>query len=394
MYQYCNYKLWSVLLIVVFLAGCPAVQVTDPVYPPDSSEIDTATYHIVGAGETLSSIAGLYGREYLELANWNGLVPPYAIVKGQRLRVDGPNENIALPTTPDYDDIGVPVDPYPTTPAIPTTPQVTHVVKKGDTLYAIARMYGQQISDLTRWNNINPNSYQLSIGQVLIVSKNGSMPNTPNIPPAMPTTPPVVPTTPVRFPSVPQVPAPNASGSQGYHVVLKGDTLYKIAKHYGFGMLDIAAWNGLQEPYSLQIGQQLRVTPPDSNTVLPAPSGVDSPSTGGSYHAVLPGETMYGIARKYGITVMDLADWNNLVPPYILSLGQQLRVTPPSTMMPSTGSYQPVGLSTPREHIVKPGETLSTIAKKYGIPFNNLAIFNKLGPPYNVYPSLKLKLTP
>ncbi|MCK5876609.1 MAG: LysM peptidoglycan-binding domain-containing protein, partial [Candidatus Marithrix sp.] len=138
MYKYFDYKLWSVLLAVIFLAGCPAVPVVDNDQQPDSSDVDTATYHLVKAGETLYGIAELYGRSYQEIAAWNSLVPPYMLTKGLRLQIDGPNENVVLPP-PHNDNAGIPVDPY--------SSSQTHTVQKGDTLYSISHQYGQTIAD-------------------------------------------------------------------------------------------------------------------------------------------------------------------------------------------------------------------------------------------------------
>ncbi len=402
MYKYFNYKLLLVLPIVALLAGCPSVPVTEPGYehtPPE--DVNTATYHIVRAGETLYGIAGIYGRNYVEIARWNGLNPPFVLIKGSRLRVDGPNENVVLPSN--NDNAGVPVNSYPTTPSRPISniPQATHTVQAGETLYAIARKYGKKVSDLTRWNNINPSLYTLSIGQNLIVSKSGSVPTRPvvNTPPAKFPRPviskPVIPrpVIPKKVISKPRTPSVNVN--QGYHIVLKGDNLYNIAKHYGFGVADIAAWNGLQPPYGLNLNQQLRVTPPDATTILPTPTSPRqqlSPVSGRTHHTVAAGDTMYSIARQYGLKVKDLADWNNLVPPYILSIGQRLRVASSTTLMPSTGSFQKVGSSNIKWHIVKPGETFGSISKKYGIPAANLAILNNFKVPYNVYPGMKLKI--
>ncbi len=49
--------------------------------------------------------------------------------------------------------------------------------------------------------------------------------------------------------------------SDAYYVVQLGDTLYKIAKHYGLSVAEIASWNSLQPPYNLSVGQILRVSP-------------------------------------------------------------------------------------------------------------------------------------
>lgn len=55
--------------------------------------------------------------------------------------------------------------------------------------------------------------------------------------------------------------------SVGYHTVKKGETLYSIALDKGQDYKDVAAWNNLDDPGRLRIGQQLRITPPDNGSV-------------------------------------------------------------------------------------------------------------------------------
>ena len=64
--------------------------------------------------------------------------------------------------------------------------------------------------------------------------------------------------------------------------VVKGDTVYGIARRYGASPKEIIAVNRLQPPYHLEIGQNLR---------LPAPR----------VHVVVKGDTVYGISRRYGV---------------------------------------------------------------------------------------------
>jgi uncharacterized protein YraI len=56
----------------------------------------------------------------------------------------------------------------------------------------------------------------------------------------------------------------NCSVTQGadYHTVVRGDTLFSIYQDYGYRIDEIARWNGLQEPYTLFIGQRLLISPP------------------------------------------------------------------------------------------------------------------------------------
>ncbi|HAI68811.1 MAG TPA: hypothetical protein DCM38_05155 [Gammaproteobacteria bacterium] len=388
--------------VIVLLNGCPVVPVTEPGIPESlPHELDTASYHIVRPGETLYGIATLYGRDYKEVADWNEISSSYALTPGQRLRIDGPKKRLARPLNP---EAGIPVETAPppvSTPISPLPPVVEpssppqsaegiHIVEAGETLYAIARRYGQNPGDVATWNNIEA-PYSLMVGQTLVVSpsKGWDSLSTP------------LPTEPTVFEPEPSSPA---DGDRDYHTVLPGDTLYKIAKHYGFALTEIAGWNGIEPPYNLSLGQSLRVSPPDTDTITPSsnlsPSDTfDDDEDSSAYHFVAMGDTLYSIARRYGHSVQDITQWNNLSSSG-LSLGQKLRVTPPSTMIPGLttpdSSYlRPVGLSPlPDHHIVTKGESLSSIARKYSLSVNELAELNGIGSPYTVYPGMRLTIAP
>jgi lipoprotein NlpD len=62
---------------------------------------------------------------------------------------------------------------------------------------------------------------------------------------------------------------PNTEIKPGFYVVKKGDTLYSIALDHGQSYRDVAAWNSLEDANRIQIGQQLRVTPPDAAAAAP-----------------------------------------------------------------------------------------------------------------------------
>lgn len=81
-------------------------------------------------------------------------------------------------------------------------------------------------------------------------------------------------------------PAEPATSDPGvrYHTVKKGDTLYSIALDHGQDHKDVAAWNSLDNPNLLRIGQQLRVTPPDDA----APVAVAKPVTSSAPVEVKP----------------------------------------------------------------------------------------------------------
>ncbi len=199
------------------------------------------------------------------------------------------------------------------------------------------------------------------------------------------------PTPPVSTPIITEPTLPTSEpelshGNRDYHIVLPGDTLTKLAKHYNRSEDDIKTWNGLRDK-PLSVGQRLRVSPPDST--------IPSSESDKDYHIVNFGETLFAIAQRYNESMSDLARWNNLEPPYKVEAGQKLRIAPPpTTMIPDSGDTAPVTLSNPGFHLVKPGESLQNIAEKYELPLTDLAKWNGIGSPYTIYPGLRLKLAP
>ena len=161
------------------------------------------------------------------------------------------------------------------------------------------------------------------------------------------------------------------------HTVVKGDTLYSISKSYGYPISQIAAWNNLHSPYNLSVGQQLRFYPASSTQKT-----VASHNTPPNYHTVARKETLYRISQRYGYSVAQIAAWNKLSPPYNLSVGKRLQVSPTITGTPNTTRR--------RYHIVKSGDTLKSIATKYGVTVYELSKFNGIGSPYTIYPGQKL----
>jgi murein DD-endopeptidase MepM/ murein hydrolase activator NlpD len=102
----------------------------------------------------------------------------------------------------------------------------------------------------------------------------------------------------------------------------------------------------------------------------PPPNGAQTP---GLYRA-FPGDTVYGVAQRFGVPVRMLIDTNGLKPPYRLEAGQPLHV--------------PVR----QEHVVQPGDTLFSVAQIYGVDQSSLARANNLTPPYAVKPGQHLVL--
>lgn len=106
-------------------------------------------------------------------------------------------------------------------------------------------------------------------------------------------------------------------------MVAKGDTLYGLARQYNMTIDDLAKMNNLNAPYSLSVGQKIKVSDTRPATIeVP----VQATKVEVSEISVAKGDTLYSLSRKYSIPVNDLAVMNNLSVPFTLSVGQKLKV--------------------------------------------------------------------
>ena len=136
------------------------------------------------------------------------------------------------------------------------------------------------------------------------------------------------------------------------YIVKKGDTLYGIANKYGISVDELKAINNLTSN-NLSVGQVLQI-----------PEIIEEDVPNENIYIVKSGDTLYGIANKYGMSVQELKDLNKLTSNN-LSIGQQLVV--------SEGNA-----GTLDTYIVKAGDTLYSIAKKYGLTVSELKQLNNL----------------
>ncbi len=95
------------------------------------------------------------------------------------------------------------------------------------------------------------------------------------------------------------------------YVVQRSDTLYAIALLFNVTTNDILAYNTIPNPASLTIGQTLRI-----------PTG-DAPYV---EYVVQRGDTLYGIARRFGVSVDNILAVNDIRNPASLTVGQTLRI--------------------------------------------------------------------
>ena len=140
------------------------------------------------------------------------------------------------------------------------------------------------------------------------------------------------------------------AATNGY-VVREGDTLSEIADRAGTSAEAIARASHLHDPDDLREGQRLSI-----------PNDPSSSAT----HIVRRGDTLSGIAGQYGMDPRTLAAINGISDNERVLAGSRLRLS--GRPVPDVGSSG--------SHVVAPGESLSTIARRYGVDVEELATAN------------------
>lgn len=167
--------------------------------------------------------------------------------------------------------------------------------------------------------------------------------------------------------SVPTVEVPKPQPAQhvghpatGTYTVQSGDTLSGIAAKFGTTYQTLAAINGIGDPNKIWAGQVLKVT------------GQASPQN--TYY-VQAGDTLSGIAAKFGTTVSALVQANGISNPNVIYVGQKIVLGGSSSV-----------------YTVKSGDTLSGIASAHGTTWQALAQKNGISNPNIIYVGQTIKL--
>ncbi|TEW52304.1 LysM peptidoglycan-binding domain-containing protein [Psychromonas sp. RZ5] len=258
--------------------------------------------HVVKSGESLSLIAVKYNKTTTELKSYNNLRST-SLAIGQKIKIPGGG-----------------FDSFSSNASVET--EVVHQVKRGEFLSLIAAKYNKTTAQLKAYNNLH--STTLTIGQKIKIPS--SVPNF-------------------------------VAQKEINHKVKRGESLSLIAAKYNKTTAQLKSYNGLRST-TLSIGQQIKI--PASGVTIAQKELM---------HKVQRGETLSAIAQRYKVNLATLKQYNKLRST-TLEIGQFIKVP--------VYSGQSFKASTPTIHKVKRGESLSVIAQRYGRTSEQFKAYNKL----------------
>ncbi|MFN8529851.1 MAG: LysM peptidoglycan-binding domain-containing protein [Anaerolineae bacterium] len=246
--------------------------------------------------------------------------------------------------------------------------------------------------------------------------------------------------------------APTAAQDQTIHIVQPGDNLYRIAQMYGTTVSALAEANDIAFTWHITTGQRLIIPVPAETTSAPntletapadaapaveqaqSPADQVQPPAPAVYHTVAWGDSLGSIARRYGMTLDQLARLNDITNPDLIYVGQRLIISAGTTDTASTttndvgtapGDAPALALDTVTEnaapaplipnysvfippaftnassdavtvgttsHIVRYGESLSAIARSYGVSMLAITQANNIYDANTIYVGQELTI--
>jgi membrane-bound lytic murein transglycosylase D len=229
--------------------------------------------HRVRRGETLASIASKYHVPVTQIVRYNRIRNANRIYVGQDLVIPGPGD-ASGGAPPDSASGKGSSSSKASASRSKTGTKTSHVVKRGESLDAIAQKYKVSRNELIAWNKIkNPDLVQ--VGQKLVLYGV---------------------TVPVKELTV---------------IVRRGDTLSELASKHGVLVADLRRWNHLKTD-AIRVDQKLTLYSGGSGWIV---------------YTVKRGDSLGAIATRYGCSVSELQNWNG-VRGSTIHPGQSLKIRP------------------------------------------------------------------
>ncbi|PJI33441.1 LysM peptidoglycan-binding domain-containing protein [Acinetobacter pseudolwoffii] len=305
--------------------------------------------YVVQANDSLTSVASQFGLSLKQLADFNGLSTNSGLFVGQKLSL---KETAAAKAKVE--------DAKKAEAAKVQTKSYT--VKRGEYLKLIADRYGLSNAELASFTSGLTAGSSLMVGQKINVPLQEVEALTASTQKTEQT-----------FENV----KVDQTATENYQVK-RGETLYSIASQSKLSVSELAALNGFAANSGLRIGQTIKI-----------PAGSQVPET----YTVQSGDTLTGIAAKYNLSMDQVASLNAISRHAGLRVGQRLKLTGEAAEPVRESVAETVSKHVKSDsHVVKSGETLSSIARQYHLQVKYLADLNGLNANGNVRIGQRLKI--
>jgi membrane-bound lytic murein transglycosylase D len=293
---------------------------------PDDAKVSFIT-HKVKRGEKLSQIAAKYNLSTAQLAEMNGISPKSRLQPGTEIKISNYNFN--------EDDLAINTD---------IMPAIEDEIKSLEETPS----YKLQLT-----NNVDQDKF----AKIYAAAANDSSKSI----------------------------KPEGDSTIKY-IVKSKDKLIDIAQLFSVRVSDIRNWNNLPYTSTVKVGQELTVyVPKDKAEYFSSIDKMSEPekrnllfvNSSESYveHRMKSGESLSSIANKYGVSVAQLKEWNNLKSNHV-ARGKKLMIY--SGDSKSTSSGKSIAVSRTTRYKVRKGDNLGEIAQKFGVTTVQLRKWNKL----------------
>ncbi len=357
---------------------------------PDDAKITFVT-HTVRHGERLSEIASKYDVSISQLAESNGISPRARLHTGTELRIpyskyseedlgintdtlpaieneltsldDNPSYKLKLTNNTDqgkFDRMYQEMAKDSTKYLIPEgKTSVQYTVKSKDNLIDIAGLFNVRVSDIRNWNNL-PYTSTVKVGEALTIYVNKDKVD--------------------YYSSIDKMSSAekqnlifvNSGDSYVEHRIKSGESLKTIANKYGVSVAQIKDWNNLKSNRLVR-GRKLMIYSGDSRRSSENRSIASNRTT---KYKVRHGDTIGGIAEKFGVTTSQIKHWNKLASNRIVA-GKML-VLHGKEEASSLGDNSSRAGSNVIRYTIKNGDSISEIAEKYHVSVNEIKNWNNL----------------
>jgi len=303
--------------------------------------------------ESLLSIADLFNVRVSDIRNWNAIPYTSALKVGQPINIYVPEEKRDFYASLDKLSSSEKKTTSASEPIVHKT-MFFHKVRKGENLTSIANKYNVAKSEIMQWNGLTANkvarNQKLKIYSEKVVDV-----------------------------ATERTSSRSTSERTFKYKVHHGETISKIAAKFGVNPSQIRKWNHLAGN-KIQTGKIVRIINEDRASSY-GDNAVRTPATKNIYK-VKKGETIAQIADRFDVSVNNIKKWNKLGKKSALQQGQKLRIysdyaskeRPEKVSKHKKAAHK----STATVHVVKKGESLFSIAKKYQTTPKELAQKNKI----------------